>query len=82
MTHSVFTDEYNRFKRKLIEMRKGVGMTQSDLADALGKPQSYVSKYESGERRLDVVEFISIARALDRDPAVLIADLVQEINCE
>jgi len=39
-------------------------MTQTDLAHALGKPQSYVSKYESGERRLDIVELDDVCRAL------------------
>lgn len=43
-------------------------MTQTALAQMLGKPQSYVSKYESGERRLDVVEFVDICKALDIDP--------------
>ena len=39
-------------------------MTQVELADLLGRPQSFVSKYERGERRLDVVEFLEIADAL------------------
>lgn len=47
-------------------------MTQLEIANRIGKPQSYVSKYESGERRLDVVEFCSIARALGRKPTELL----------
>jgi len=44
------------------------GLSQIDVAATLGKPQSYVSKIESGERRLDVVEFVEFARALGSDP--------------
>jgi len=45
----------------LIQARKSAGLTQQAVADVLGKPQSFVAKYENGERRLDVVEFIRIA---------------------
>ena len=44
--------------------RKEAGMRQMDLADRLGQPQSYVSKYESGERRLDLLELRQICNAL------------------
>jgi transcriptional regulator with XRE-family HTH domain len=47
-------------------------MTQHALAEKLKKPQSFVSKYERGERRLDIPEFLAIARALDRDSAALL----------
>ena len=46
-------------------------MTQVDLARALDKPQPFVSLVERGERRLDVIEFCQIARALGVDPSVL-----------
>jgi len=39
-------------------------MTQTQLAKRLGKPQSFVAKYEGGERRLDVIEFVDVVRAL------------------
>lgn len=48
----------------LVEARKAKGLTQADVAAALGKPQSFVAKYENGERRIDVVEFVDIAAAL------------------
>lgn len=67
MTSSVFTKKYEHFRKLLVYYRKNAGITQQNLAQALDKPQSYVSKYESGERRLDLVEFLDIAEALKFD---------------
>ncbi|MDZ5111798.1 helix-turn-helix transcriptional regulator [Pseudomonas putida] len=47
----------------LKQMRLEAQLTQSDLAKRLGKPQSYVSKYESGERRLDIIEIDEVCQA-------------------
>ena len=73
---SNFTREYEAFLEGLISARKRQGLTQQAVADFLGKPQSFVSKYESGERRLDVVEFIEIAKALRED----VVSLLREMN--
>lgn len=67
MTKSVFSEKYDRFRLLLIDARKQVGLTQVQLAERLSKPQSFVSKYERGERRLDVVEFFDVAAALGID---------------
>lgn len=75
MTKSVFTEEYERFRQMLIEARKERGLTQVDIAERLGKPQSFVSKYERAERRLDVVEFLEVAKAIGIDPKALIERL-------
>lgn len=72
---SVFTDEYERFLRLLIDARKAAGITQQALAHTLNKPQSFVSKYERRERRLDVVEFLLVARAIGIDPHTIVTDL-------
>jgi len=56
MTKTLHTDGYGRFKNRLKEARKQSGLTQSEVAEKLGLPQSYVSKIESGERRVDAVE--------------------------
>lgn len=72
MTKSVFTNRYERFRLLLIEARKAAGLTQIQLAAKLSRPQSYVSKYERGERRLDVVEFLEVARALGIDACKLL----------
>ena len=50
-------------------------MTQHDVAKRLKRPQSFVAKYEGGERRVDVVEFLQIAEALDADPMALLRAL-------
>lgn len=51
----------------LVEAREAAGLTQTEVARRLGKPQSFVSKYERGERRLDVTEFVELADALAID---------------
>jgi transcriptional regulator with XRE-family HTH domain len=77
VTKSVFSERYELFKRLLIESRKQAGFTQVSLALKLGRPQSYVSKYERGERRLDVVEFIDVAHAIGVDPQGLFDQLLE-----
>lgn len=57
----------------LAEARAEAGLTQRDLALRLKRPHSYVAKIEGGERRIDVLEFIEVARALRLDPIKLFA---------
>lgn len=75
MTQSIFTQKYDVFKTLLTEYRKKAAKTQQNLADILDKPQSYVSKYESGERRLDLIEFLDVAEALEFDTSAFIEEL-------
>ena len=75
MGKSVFTDHYGKFRTLLIQVRRATGLTQIDLAKKLNRPQSYVSKYERGERRLDVIEFIEIAKAIGVSPVDLLKKL-------
>lgn len=58
------------------EMRIAAGLTQAHLAGRLNRPQSFVAKYEGGERRLDVVEFMEVAEAIGFDPTEFIGRLV------
>jgi ribosome-binding protein aMBF1 (putative translation factor) len=78
VTKSIFTRKYERFRRLLVEARKTHGVTQVDLAGRLGRPQSFVSKYERGERRLDVVEFLEVARAIGIDAKEMIDTLAMD----
>lgn len=78
MKKSVFTDKYEVFITCLIAERKAAGLTQQQLADRLNKPQSFVSKYERGERRLDVVEFLAVVQATGADACKLIKKIQRE----
>jgi transcriptional regulator with XRE-family HTH domain len=59
----------------LVARRKAAAMTQSDLAARLGKPQSFVARLENGQRRIAVVEFMTLARILCFDPYEVISTL-------
>ena len=72
MQKSVHSEQYRKVLDWLIAARKTAGLTQQQVADQLDKPQSFVAKYEGGERRLDVVEFVTIARLLKADPASIL----------
>ncbi|ABL71903.1 helix-turn-helix domain-containing protein [Paracoccus denitrificans] len=52
----------------LKQARLDAGLTQTELAERLKRPQSFVAKYENGERRIEVVELIEIADAIGADP--------------
>lgn len=78
MPKSIFSDRYEQFRALLVNARTTARITQKELAKKLGRPQSYVSKYERGERRLDVVELLDIARALGINPSKLIQRLEGE----
>lgn len=61
---SIYSAEYQRLCALLRRLRLDAGLTQVQVAERLGVPQSFVSKYESGERRLDVIELRYVAEAL------------------
>ena len=63
---------YELFQKVLAEARQDKALTQSEVAARLRKPQSYVSKYESGERRLDVIEFLEVCEALTVSPMTIL----------
>ena len=76
VTRSVFSPAYRRLRDWLVAGRQAQSLTQVQLAEKLGRPQSFVSKYERGERRLDFVEVFEIAEVLRID----ICDLVTEMR--
>jgi transcriptional regulator with XRE-family HTH domain len=61
-----------------VEARKEAGLTQVDLAKHLSRPQSFVSKFERGERRLDVIEFLDVAEAIGIDPYKFLLKIAQQ----
>ena len=76
MRKSLKSAEYERLVALLVALRRGAGVRQQGLAKKLGRPQSFIAKYEGGERRIDVIEFITIARALGADPLKLFRNFV------
>ena len=75
---SIYSESYERFLSLLIDARKNAGLTQQQLAGLLKRPQSYVSKYERGERRLDVIEFLNITKILNVEPASILRKLLSD----
>ena len=64
----------------MIKVRKARRVPQWELAQRIGRSQSYVAKYESGKRRLDVIEFLEVAQALRVDPRRIIRPLAKEFG--
>ena len=62
----VYRERYREFLHRLRKARVEAGFTQAQLALCLGKPQSFISKCESGERRIDVIELQDIAMAIGK----------------
>lgn len=76
MQKSLKSPEYERLIALLVAVRKNADIRQQALAKKLGKPQSFVAKYEGGERHIDLVEFIAIVRAVGDDPVRLFREFV------
>ena len=75
MRKSLFSSDHRRLCELLIAARRSAGLTQEVVARRLDKPQSFVAKYENGERRIDVIELIKITKALDADLLEIVAEL-------
>ncbi|TCU20514.1 helix-turn-helix domain-containing protein [Rhizobium sullae] len=68
MAKTLGTERHRALIALLIEKREASGLTQTELADKLGEYQSFVARLESGQRRVDVIEFLELARILNFDP--------------
>lgn len=79
MAKSLHTPEYEYFRSLLVLARETAGMTQTEVSIKLSKPQSFVAKYEGGERRLDVIEFVDVCKALGVTPETILAKLKAKI---
>jgi transcriptional regulator with XRE-family HTH domain len=77
---SPHTEAYRLLLSILTAKRKNAGLTQETLAAKLGKPQSFVSKFENGERRLDLIEFIHVARSIGADPAEIVRTIEKNLK--
>lgn len=79
MAGTVHTDAYRKLLNALVEARCAAGLSQANLAKKLGKPASFVGKYELGERRLDVIELLVVLKVLGYAPEELLASLSDDI---
>lgn len=68
MIHPIHDPRYQAVATRLTELRKQRGWLQQHVAERLGRTQTFVSKYESGARRLDLIELLDVLRALEADP--------------
>ena len=80
MPKSIFSAEQEKLQQLLRQTREQAGVTQVELARKLDRPQSYVSKYESGERRLDILELREVCQALGMALGVFVKKLEKELG--
>lgn len=84
MPRTTHSDGYALLLQSLLSARSTAGVTQVALSETLGKPQSFVSKFERGERRLDLIEVVAVLRALGVDEVkffkLLLAALPAELE--
>lgn len=79
MPKSVFTDAHQVLVETIVSARHEAGLLQEELAGRLGKHQSYISNIERGQRRIDVLEFCALARAMSLDPVQLFGRLAVKL---
>lgn len=70
---SIRSDLYRRMIELLVQARKDAGVTQVELGKRIGQRQTFVSKFELGERRRDATEFIAVCRELKIDPYAMLS---------
>lgn len=80
MTKLKFTKPERAFRELLKRLRTSRRLSQADVARRLGQPQSFVSKYETGERRLDFVETAAVCEALGTDVVQFAAAFAAELG--
>jgi transcriptional regulator with XRE-family HTH domain len=80
LVKSLHQPEYQALCALLAEARRKAGLSQQEVAKRLRRPQSFVAKYEGGERRLDVIEFLSVSEVLGADPIRLLRGLLRKIG--
>lgn len=73
MAKTIRSSGHEALRDALVAARRAAGLTQEQLADRLKCHQSFVARVESGERRIDVIELIVLARAMEVDASTLLA---------
>lgn len=82
MPKTIFSGAHRELVGILIDLRRAAGLTQDELARRIGKDQSFVSLVEGAQRRVDVVEFCAICRALGADPNEIFQRFVSKVPAD
>jgi len=80
MPKTIFEGDHQHLVEVLVQARKAAGLTQTDIAQRIGRDQTFISLIERGQRRVDVIEFISLAKAIRNDPVKLLKSVVERID--
>jgi transcriptional regulator with XRE-family HTH domain len=79
MPASMHNSAADLLAKTVVELRKNAGLNQRELATALGREQNYVARIETGQRRVDLIEWIQLLRALGVEPDREIARIIREL---
>lgn len=79
MPKTIFGGDHRHLVEVLVQARQKSGLTQAQLADRVQKDQTFISIIERGQRRVDVLEFIALARAMEADPARLFTEVLKRL---
>lgn len=79
MAGAIYSEAQNSVARALTAARLSAGLKQAELAKAIGKHQSYISDIERGQRRVDILEFYVLARAMNFEPATLYEEVTKDL---
>ncbi len=82
MRRWVSSESYRAAVQELVAARTAAGLTQRDVATLMGKSPSFVAKVEIGERRLDFLEFVVLARALGQEPGALLGRIATQLGSQ
>ncbi len=80
MEKTIYTAEYAQLLRLLRETREKANVTQTELAERLGRSQSFVTKFERGDRRLDAIQLRTICLALGTDLVSFVSELERRLT--
>ncbi|SEH14937.1 Helix-turn-helix [Sphingopyxis sp. YR583] len=79
MAGAIYSEAQNSIAAALTAARLKSGLKQTELAKSIGKHQSYISDIERGQRRVDLLEFYALARAMNFEPAELYAEVTKDL---
>jgi len=79
MPKSVFSGAHQHLVDVLVEARRAAGLRQADVAAKVGKDQTYISLIERSQRRVDVLEFVALAKAMGADPVDLFSEVLRRL---